>query len=284
MDRRRTDGDETWHRLREWLKGPKAAERLAGHILASEGFESIDPSHPLGGPDGMKDLVCLKAGLKWIAAVYFPRGQQSFVKTRAKFLSDLEGVERNGADALVFVTNQELSLSERRDLMLATEGRKIVIYHLERLTHILNNPVNYGVRLEFLGIGMAPEEQLAYFAERDRDFFAATEMLVELTERLSEMEDRFEGRTNEEIGETISELFDKVWYNRHMVLRYKVKRKQEAVDPEIWRQALAAAESIEQKYGKETLGPWDDFEWGMINGKLSALRWVLGDEWDMLDT
>jgi len=26
------------------------------------------------------------------------------------------------------------------------------------------------------------------------------------------------------------------------------------------------------------------FEWGMINGKLSALRWVMGDEWDMLDT
>jgi hypothetical protein len=28
----------------------------------------------------------------------------------------------------------------------------------------------------------------------------------------------------------------------------------------------------------------DDFDWGMWNGKLSALRWVLGSDWDFLDT
>ena len=52
----------------------------------------------------------------------------------------------------------------------------------------------------------------------------------------------------------------------------------------MWSQALAAAKRTEDEVGVGKLGPWDDFEWGMLNGKLSALRWVLGDEWDMLDT
>ena len=50
----------------------------------------------------------------------------------------------------------------------------------------------------------------------------------------------------------------------------------------IWKNAQKAAQRIVDKY--DDTGPWDDFEWGMLNGKLSALRWVLGDEWDMLDT
>jgi hypothetical protein len=48
--------DETWHRLREWTKGPSVSERLAAQILLHEGFVDLDPSHPLGGRDGGKDV------------------------------------------------------------------------------------------------------------------------------------------------------------------------------------------------------------------------------------
>lgn len=53
---------------------------------------------------------------------------------------------------------------------------------------------------------------------------------------------------------------------------------------EIWNGALKAARATKKQLGKESVGPWTDFEWGMLNGKLSALRWMLGEDWDMLDT
>jgi hypothetical protein len=55
-------------------------------------------------------------------------------------------------------------------------------------------------------------------------------------------------------------------------------------EPSVLKQARAGAKRVEKKYGKRALGPHTDFEWGMLNGKLSALRWVLGSEWDFLDT
>jgi hypothetical protein len=109
-----------------------------------------------------------------------------------------------------------------------------------------------------------------------------------------------EPRRLAEIQEAMDLLFHQVWYNRHQVMLQKITRGQTKVveketfpvkdhlrrpiQRDVLQMAKKAAAKVEKKYGLENLGPWDDFEWGMINGKLSALRWVLGDEWDMLDT
>ena len=91
-------------------------------------------------------------------------------------------------------------------------------------------------------------------------------------------------RSKEKILEAEEEYFDKIWYNRHLSLTREIKLGLSTVDDEIWRRALEARKRIEDKYGKENLLPHDDFEWGMMNGKLSAIRWILGSEWDFLDT
>ena len=83
---------------------------------------------------------------------------------------------------------------------------------------------------------------------------------------------------------TVEEEFsDKIWYDRHQLLKNGGHLDKDTL-PDILKGAFSAAKKLEKKYGKKSLGPYNDFEWGMINGKLSALRWVLGEDWDMLDT
>jgi len=120
----------------------------------------------------------------------------------------------------------------------------------------------------------------------DEDVLADIEFEYDYTE---------ETRGLREILDVMDELVDKVWYNRHQNRMWKIEHGEIEVVPEgterygsavihehILEGAIKSAQKVESKY--EDTGPWSDFEWGMINGKLSALRWVLGDEWDMLDT
>lgn len=301
---RRTDGRETWHRLLEWDKGQTPAERLAAIILNSEGFRNIDPSHPFGGRDGLKDMVLSYQAKKWIGAVYFPRGQQEFTEIKKKFLHDLEGVNKNGANGIAFVTNQELRLGERKELSEINKDVDVQIYHLERIAALLNVPTNYGIRMEFLDIEMSKEEQLAFFANQSQkisDIEASLERLtigleeyklmhqpvVQVNKETKDEEFEYyedESRSIEEIVDASEVFLDKIWFDRHLSLRYRIQTGKETVDPEIWKGALQSAQRVIDKYGEENLGPYSDFEWGMLNGKLSALRWVLGYEWDMLDT
>ena len=78
----------------------------------------------------------------------------------------------------------------------------------------------------------------------------------------------------------------RVWYHRSVM--YEIRTEEEG-GPEGVKELLRIAgpgrRRVEAKYvGPGELGPYTDFELGMLNGKLSALRWVLGSEWDFLDT
>jgi hypothetical protein len=91
------------------------------------------------------------------------------------------------------------------------------------------------------------------------------------------------GRNQSEILAAEQEFFDRVWYERHHVHLAKHKSGEKPMSPEILKMASEAAKRVKAERPDLRLCE-DDFEWGMWNGKLSALRWVLGDEWDFLDT
>jgi hypothetical protein len=144
--------DETWHRLREWTNGQAPSERLAAQVVLSDGFAGLDPSHPLGGKDGGKDAVCTRDGKRWVMAAYFPRGQQTFAAIKKKFSADLRGARSNGAEGFAFVTNQELALAQRAELTRVATPLEVEVYHLERVTTILDSPPLLKVREQFVGV------------------------------------------------------------------------------------------------------------------------------------
>ncbi len=87
-------------------------------------------------------------------------------------------------------------------------------------------------------------------------------------------------RNDNDILAEYNELWDKVWYIRKIIMfeqmdgkPYRSKKRPG------YEQTLEAMKEIEDKYGKENLG-WDDVEWGIIQGKMAALAWVMGSEWE----
>jgi hypothetical protein len=87
-------------------------------------------------------------------------------------------------------------------------------------------------------------------------------------------------RTEAEIEAALEEVEEKVWYDRHMMLLEKHQSGEMVFTEEQLAAANASAQQIRDQYGEGNLGPYDDMGWGVLLGKLSALRWVTGSDWD----
>lgn len=122
-----------------------------------------------------------------------------------------------------------------------------------------------------------------------------------VTYAMWEQEWEQEPRSLSDILGAMDLLTTQVWYNRHKYRAWQIEKgklrlvsreqwdkkrlsTQTHIIDEIWKGALKAARRAERELGQGNYGPWTDFEWGMINGKLSALRWMLGEDWDELYT
>jgi hypothetical protein len=79
-----------------------------------------------------------------------------------------------------------------------------------------------------------------------------------------------------------SRLGEALWYGR------KPAEDADLSDwePDIVAGMRTAQKRVEEEHGRDWL--WrhmeSDFSWGMLSGKISALRWILGENWDMLDS
>lgn len=139
-----------------------------------------------------------------------------------------------------------------------------------------------------------PHSDLADLFVSDRsDYLYQVEGLTAALERyvgeewrdlVAESDFQEEPRTLEEIVDAEQEFFDRVWCERHLVFRHAYESGDDQRTTEgTYRAALEAAARVRAR--RPDIRPVEsDFEWGMWNGKLSALRWVLGSEWDFLDT
>lgn len=93
-------------------------------------------------------------------------------------------------------------------------------------------------------------------------------------------------RSDKAIQKAEEEYETVIWYDRKLILIDHMEAGETILDPSIEKGMREAMRAAERKYGKRKIRSYykDDFGWGMLNGKLSALRWVLGSDWDMLDT
>ena len=191
--------------LKDWRYGQTQAERLCAGLLNIDGYESVDPQSPLGGPDGLKDLICTRNNIRWIAACYFPPTAPDFRGIMVKFENDLVGVTKNNAQGFIFFVNQPLTPGKCTNLSKLAQPYDSEIYHLERIRALLDFPSGYGLRLEYLQKPMVEEEQFGFFSMFKEDILKGFNSQKESFNSLHEKMDTLMMQTQVILKDRLSE-------------------------------------------------------------------------------
>lgn len=93
-----------------------------------------------------------------------------------------------------------------------------------------------------------------------------------------------EMRTEKEICEYMDEACDRVWLVRKQNLYCNLLAGAETIQLDVLDKVIKAIDEVCDKYNIDFKEPVSDWDYGYWSGILAALRWVMGDEKDCLDT
>lgn len=170
----------TDERLRTALNGDQPSrERMCIALLSLDrNYTNIHPRRPNGGPDGNRDIECVRGDERCFGAVgFFNNVSDSAANKRSakmKFIDDLEAAinEFPSLHAFVFFTNVDFTPKEIEKLMEL--GRKegitfVDIYWRERIRQVLDNAEGLAIRYQYLSIPLSEAEQATFFSRFGSD-------------------------------------------------------------------------------------------------------------------
>lgn len=170
----------TDERLRSALNGNQPSrERMCIAVLSlNRNYAEVKPRRPEGGPDGGRDIECLRGFDTCFGAVGFVNNASDTTREKReisrKFKSDLDAALARSPDlkAFVFFTNVDLTPGEIEDLETVAEGKGVSfvdIYWRERIRIALDSPEGLALRYQYLNLPLSDAEQASFFSRFGKD-------------------------------------------------------------------------------------------------------------------